>query len=186
MSPNEPDEAVRTKWLGLIQRYARAIDSLERARILEELAELLPPGGSARGHAGLEAWLVEPSPSELQASPEYERYRELLPRMLAGTFGPESAEYADFMGLVAQRAERLEEYQDLQEALNVGYAVWREEGAPHLFPTYDFSFLARAADVLQAVEEHTAAIWTAAIDYALEIVVAPTSTLLRFSFRTHV
>ena len=163
MSTQEPAKGVRAKWRALRARYTRTRDPRERARIREQAAALLPP-------------------AEVPADPADGRYTELLPRMLAGTLAPGSAEYVEFMDLVTRGAERRQEFEDLQAALTAGYAARPEATAPQRFPTYDFAFLGPPAAARDAGATHAAVIWTAPIDHALEIVVAPESTLLRFRF----
>jgi hypothetical protein len=90
------------------------------------------------------AHLVEGPTEAEEATPEYARFRTLLPEVVAGTLDPGGADYQWFLSYLDQCPPCRDEYEDLAMALAAEQAAWAD-----------------SAPVREA--EHATAIWTARV-----------------------
>jgi len=185
---DEPNETTRLERLALIRQYRQATDPDERAHIWDQLQAALSRGELATARARLAAWFAGLPPAGLETTEAYKRYTDLLSQVLAGTLGPGSDAYTEFMAFVADWDD---EYQELQEALATGYTQRSRASAPAVpFPHYDFSFLdttlvaAGEQRPSNSFLQRAAAIWHADLAYTLQTMLAPGFTKLLIPFTT--
>lgn len=84
--------------------------------------------------ARLGAWVFGLVPPELAATPEYQRYTALLPKMLAGTLDHTSDDARWFQTYLAACLPCAAEYADLTAALAAERATWAAETPPAASP----------------------------------------------------
>jgi hypothetical protein len=135
-SPPPADDTRRIAELLLLTAYGQTSDPAAQAEILRSLARQAGAADLAEGRDRLRDWLAGLPPADLAGSPDYARYEDIVPQMLAGLLPPDHPDHAWFLAFLARSQWAADQYADLRQALAEEQESRRTAPAPILRPAF--------------------------------------------------